>query len=125
MSDDLVAFLRARLDDDEWTARAAKPGPWHADGGSVYATHPTDEVVGYTDSAEHIARHDPARVLAEVEAKRRLLELHEPGEMEYVEGDVCMACDLRGEGPYYPCLTLRLLALPHAEHPDYRDEWRP
>jgi hypothetical protein len=47
--------------------------------------------------------------------------------MEYVEGDVCMACDVQGqgEGPHYPCLTLRLLALPYADHADYRQEWRP
>jgi hypothetical protein len=25
----------------------------------------------------------------------------------------------------YPCDTLKLLALPYADHPDYRDEWRP
>lgn len=25
----------------------------------------------------------------------------------------------------WPCLTVRLLALPYAAHPDYRSEWRP
>lgn len=125
---ELVDFLRARLDEDEAAAKKAKPGPWHADGdrGGVYGAHPTDEVVDYTESAAHIARHDPARVLAEVEAKRQLLDLHQPAETEYVDGDICYTCDdLRGVEPAYPCRTLRLLALPYANHPDYRDEWRP
>jgi hypothetical protein len=25
----------------------------------------------------------------------------------------------------WPCQTLRLLALPYADHPDYRPEWKP
>ncbi|MCT9092817.1 DUF6221 family protein [Streptomyces sp. ASQP_92] len=116
--DDLVQFLRDRLDEDAEAAGTATPGPWHADGGSVYATHPTDEVVSYTDSAEHIARHNPARVLADIEAKRQILDLHvaEPGQ----HPDFC------GHDKHeLPCPTLRLLALPYADHPDYREEWRP
>src|ERR671914_158660 len=99
---DLVAFLRARLDEDEQAARAAAAG----NPGSV-ATHWSAEQVDYCSSSgmlgkawavvpervkgtaiaispaevrprfvTHIARHDPARVLAEVEAKRRMIELH-------------------------------------------------
>ncbi|MFC8491795.1 DUF6221 family protein [Streptomyces sp. NPDC057235] len=122
---DILAFLRARFDEDFTDARAAKPGPWHADGGSVYATHPTDEVVTYTESADHIARHHPKRVLAEVEAKRKLLELHREIEDPEAMQDFCYTCDVTGEYPEYPCTTLRLLALPYASHPDYRDTWRP
>lgn len=72
---------------------------------------------------EHAARHDPARVLADVEAKRRIIELHEPGVHEYVDdGEVCMAC---GYNARYPCNTLRLLTLPFREHSAYRPEWAP
>lgn len=74
---------------------------------------------------KHAERHDPARVLREIDAKRQLLDLHAPGEMEYVDGDVCMACDVRGGEPFYPCKTLRLLALACADRPGYRAEWRP
>lgn len=130
MTDDLVKFLLARLDDTARRARAAKPGPWHADGGSVYASHPTDEVAEYTESAEHIAEHDPARVLAEVDAKRRIIDEHTvrvPVEDSPYLGPAlvselvyCPICRNDGE-----CPTLRLLALPYREHPDYRPEWAP
>lgn len=31
----------------------------------------------------------------------------------------------RGHDLSIPCPTLRMLALPYADHPDYRQEWRP
>jgi hypothetical protein len=132
--DDLMQFLRDRLAIEEHVAKAASPGPWHinAEGDEVLAVDDIVVADGFALSGrqlrattEHIARHDPARVLREVEAKRRLLDLHEPGTQEYVDGDVCMVCTLQGDGPYYPCDTLRLLALPYADHPDYREDWRP
>ena len=77
--DRIVADLRAALDAVEVAARKAKPGPWTQDGGSIYATHPTDEVVDwvYDDSWEHIALNDPARVLALVAAHREILDVYE------------------------------------------------
>jgi hypothetical protein len=89
---DIVAFLVARLDEDERIARAATDGPWTADSGSsrsiVGATGPLPRLAGHvvcsvgaydrgvpsTADVEHILRHDPARVLREVAAKRRRLE---------------------------------------------------
>jgi hypothetical protein len=114
MTDDLVKFLRDRLDETARKAEAAKPGPWHADGGSVYASHPTDEVVGYTESAEHIAEHDPARVLAEVDAKRRII------------AECVNAYDQDSRGMAWMAdQVLGMLALPDRDHPDYRQEWTP
>jgi hypothetical protein len=66
---ELVEFLRARLDEDERIARAAGgDGHWTAEDIAVYGERldPTGRV--------HMATHDPARVLAEVEAKRGLLD---------------------------------------------------
>lgn len=63
-------------------------------------------------NAEHIARHDPARVLAEVDAKRRIIEVA-IGEMDH--GDFGWAWSQ----------VLALLALPYADRPGYQDEWRP
>ncbi|TMR06465.1 hypothetical protein ETD83_04420 [Actinomadura soli] len=68
--------------------------------------------------ALHMARHSPARVVAEVRLKRRLLELH-----SRMNGTgVCQACGehVREGG----CTTLRLLATPYADHPEYRANWR-
>ncbi|MFB7213092.1 DUF6221 family protein [Streptomyces sp. NPDC056255] len=137
--DDLMQFLRDRLDEDESVARTAGGGStdglrWldHgsesglvSDDAGMMVTHKpsTDD-----EHAAHIARHDPARVLREVEAKRQIIDRHQPGTTEHVDGDVCMVCEVRGDGPYYPCATVRLLALPyvdHPDHPDYRDPWRP
>ena len=86
----------------------------------------------------------PARVLAECAAKRRIVELHKievaafrayGGEegVTFVEPDsfedittrrwMCSTCHNIGDDG--PCSTLRLLALPYANHPDYDDSWRP
>jgi len=138
--DDLVQFLRARLDEDEQAAAAASDGPWtpwrkarlHGLGQLEHAVMLPGDGIGSRATivtaswldAEHIARHNPARVLAEVDAKRRILDLHEAAEFEYADADVCLSCDSGGPLPY-PCPTVRLLALPYADHPDYHDEWRP
>ncbi|MFE1321615.1 DUF6221 family protein [Kitasatospora phosalacinea] len=146
----LVAFLRARLDEDYKLAFEAGNGgpehwkfdpelPWNGDNGPreaivrfngsalgyVAAVDPVHGKYG-TWGARHIARHDPARVLAEVNAKRRILdelldEIDERDRTYQVEyWDHFM-------GPYRPLTDqlLRLLALPYATHPDYRPEWAP
>ncbi|MGW4695167.1 DUF6221 family protein [Kitasatospora cineracea] len=115
MTDDLVAFLRERLDEDE-----RDPGGW-----------------------------SPARVLAEVDAKRRIVAASnaECPPTCRAEHTFSGSCSLRWMGPlneqdgerwltddtgarYEPPpvvteWTLRLLALPYAAHPDYRPEWAP
>ena len=159
--DDLLQFLRARLDEDERVARAATEGPWwynpgkqwlgpeafekydlrqgeefvgyggpHPFTGAVCATGPANNMQSMQD-AEHIARHDPARVLAEVEAKRRIIEEHKPavpkGRPNRERG--CLTCTTAQEWDAAAneanCLTLRLLASPYADRPGYREEWRP
>jgi len=137
--DDIVQFLRARLNETAARASAATPGPWSVDDESYAESISTSDgvtVVGggrwggeasvfeSTADALHIAEHDPARVLAEVDAKRQIIGLHEPAEYEYADANVCLTCD-QGGPLAYPCPTLRLLALPYADHPAYRDEWRP
>lgn len=79
------------------------------------------------------------RIHAECEAKRRIVEMHEsipyygldrygrwlPHEGEpkawYCE---CQSEDgmIQGEAP---CPTMRILAAVYADHPDYREEWKP
>jgi hypothetical protein len=144
---DLVGFLRERLNEAEAILRTAKPGPWFADGGHVHtAAHETDEVVDYTASVAHIARWDPARVLAEIEAKRRIIDEHR--EVRFTEirlgirdERVCTTChgvlDEPADWPghsdwpfpliqaWFPCRTLRLLGLPDRDHPDYDPAWTP
>lgn len=65
------------------------------------------------------------RIERECEAKRRIVEehyfmpRHESRDFGFEDGN-CVTCRKQG-----PCTTLRLLALPYADHPDYREEWRP
>ena len=136
---DLVEFLLARIAEDESVAQEASPGPWRVDN-ERYAEYVSDKdglavisggrwgdeasVFTDTDDALHLVRWHPARVLAECEAKRRIVgEHHRSG----VSCPTCSLGDEDGEVVYWrdPCPTLRLLALPYADHPDYRQEWRP
>lgn len=119
--DDLVTFLRARLDEDQRVAATAGGGDdcgaWTAAGETV--DFDQYEIGGFHPStAAHVARHDPARVLREVEAKRRLLEQFT------LRGDSVRRTVQPSTGGVWDDL-LRMLALPYAGHPDYREEWRP
>lgn len=109
----LVEFLRARLAEDETKIRANLGTSGLGDDGDFpdYRTYQDKD----TDAAEEFLRHfKPPRMLAEVEAKRRLMEGH--------NGPDIGICQCNAD---CPCPTLRLLALPYADHPDYRTEWRP
>lgn len=66
--------------------------------------------------ADHIARWHPARVLAECEAKRRIVEEH----------GVIDPCDAHDPmtGRAEPCPTLLDLASVYADHPDFDPAWR-
>ena len=139
---DLVGFLRARLDEDFEAVqlvlgsnvmaaiRDGHPAPrWipspNSDVG-VWDTNRQPRVkYAWPRERDHIIRHDPARVLVEVEAKRRILddvlptmqadELRIAGEWGVGTDPVREASDD----------LLSLLALPYADHPDYREEWKP
>ena len=64
-----------------------------------------------------------------VETKRALLNEHELVPVAFSDELGCETCvatfSWGSEVVSGPCATLRLLALPYADHPDYREEWRP
>jgi hypothetical protein len=70
---------------------------------------------------------DPAQELADVAAKRMILDAHESlwttGPLPLRSAPACKTCSSEVEG--WPCTTLRLLAQPYAEHPDYDESWKP
>jgi len=124
--DDLVRWLGEQLDEDERIARAATRGPWVQSGIGDYGwtvdfgrpgagVETADSDQGLAD-ADFIAAHHPARVLREIDAKRRIIAEHA------LNGWVCDNGEVE---QVFPCTTLRLLALPYADRPGYRDEWRP
>ena len=144
MTTTLTAFLLARIAEDEAVARSATQGspsgdgygPWREsfDGDrpavSVFG-YPGDRVIvrfdEYTDQ-DHVIRWQPERVLAECEAKRRIVDdrtyateelrpTDTPGRFDRVQVRVPYAIDDEE--------LLGLLALPYADHPDYRQEWKP
>jgi hypothetical protein len=135
--DDLVRWLSVQLDEDERIARDADPGPWKSnslgrhDQSAIKLGAPTSLIQfdGSRAAANgvHVARHDPARVLREVDAKRRTLALHSAA-----TGHSCSTTDETGYNFNYDevspgdaCTTLRLLASVYADRDGYRDDWRP
>lgn len=140
---DLAEWLLACIDEDEAVAREAALvaggvgfGEERIDNGKVWS-HRYHEVVrpivpGVSDRrtladcggfgglgiAPHVARHDPARVLAECEAKRSIVKLHYP--LDDDPEPFCWNCDEER----WPCGTMVALASPYADRPGFREEWR-
>ena len=125
MLSDLTAFLNARLDEDEAAAKAAHlhfPGPWDradAPGSPLPAAVSLYDrrgecfgVIRGSYAAAHIALHDPARALREVELGREII------------GQYAASVRSFGEGLSVPNRRLALLlAAVWSGHPDYRDDW--
>ncbi|MGH3381869.1 MAG: DUF6221 family protein [Actinoallomurus sp.] len=133
---DLVEFLRARLDEDEQAAKCVRQ-PYRLyvdDSGRISEPKRIDDLHGerdgeyeqWADGEDRMPNHivswwliyDPARALREVEAKRRLLKQFR------LRGNSVRATVQPATGGVWDDL-LRMLALPYADHPDYREEWRP
>jgi hypothetical protein len=134
---DLIAFLVARLDEDEAAAKAAQDrlSGRFAAGFTGTAGNPGSEewrnrLRGLRakgrylddDYRDYIARHDPARALRDIEADRKLLALY--AEVADMDRD-----DPEPEYAYGRAVGLgeatRLRAARFSDHPDYRQEWAP
>ena len=121
----LAEFLLARITEDEAVARDFVP--------EEIANPPIERQRWIRARNEWVNLYDPARVLAECEAKRRIVEEHRDVECSNVRcngsGVHCQTCDegLKADygHVYAPCPTLRHLAAVYADHPDYRQEWKP
>ena len=119
----LDEFLLARIAEDKRIATDAAA----AAGDAGRATGPVPTGHGM---AEHAAHFDPARILAECSAKRRLVlacrearpDLHFLGRR--TGGQAAFPLVPQDEHEL-AAVTLALLALPYAGHHDYRAEWRP
>ena len=121
---DLTEFLAARLDEDERAALDAGSGAWY--------DHLDESNLSEWD-IKHAARHDPARVLRDVEAGRKILadlpayskqrrdlrdHVYLPENADYHSGHA----DGTDDAAYY---VLRWLAAVWSDHPDYDEAWRP
>jgi len=153
---ELVDFLRARLSEDEQAAKLVQQ-PYRlyvSTDGRLAEPLRIDDLHGEHDGEyqqwpegddrmpNHVTNwslvYDPARVLRDVEADRRIIALHKP------EDGQCSTCsfDDREENAgadfdfepemiwvrkavAWPCPTLCLLAAAYADHADYNEAWRP
>ena len=134
---DLPDFLLARIAEDEAYAKVklrleGEPSTTSPDGGDLAGfLQRLIEMCGEDPETQRMMAHveagmrsptDPMRVLADCDAKRRMLKLH--GFRQF--GHQCVAID--GPTQWHvgdPCTTVRLLALPYAAHPDYDPDWKP
>lgn len=160
----LTDFLLARIAEDEAVALSAGGGHHHMHsasyegawtspgtrdncdvyGGECSAYHPPDEEEWFP----LVDRYDPARVLAECEAKRQIVEWHKSWpvlvetqpQFERADADSPSLVSFKmtqqiawltqqeyrarfGDDPPTAPILL-MLALPYAGHPDYDEAWR-
>lgn len=124
----LAEFLLARIAEDERTARSVRrmntisgplmPEVWHGDERVYVGGHPISPAEYNQMLIDCSEPADPdARVLAECDAKRRIVTRIEEYDRTHISDD--FSGELLAED------VLCLLALPYADHPDYREEWRP
>jgi hypothetical protein len=149
--DDLIAFLRAQLDEDERIARAATPGPWRqhdthlgqyghtatvlsgeGNDTELRAWLPSmsqeswDETRNVWNDAVHITQHDPARVLREIDAKRGTIDRYEFACNEAARLDIDeeeRESRVRVAAAFESCVLC--LAVVYADRPGYLESWRP
>jgi hypothetical protein len=110
----LTEFLLARIAEDKAVAQAAYDDLNYDGDGTRWTTSSGYEHNILSGVLAVFERSmSPERVLAECESKRRIITL-----------GICLACEVE----YQPCdhkeRTLRLLAMPYADHPDFQPEWR-
>jgi hypothetical protein len=100
---DLAAFISARLDEDEATARDVR-------------------YVWPTICEETL---NPARVLREVAAKRAVLAEHAPEPWGEPHPELLRCAQGHGDEYWttWPCSEVRALTAVYGGSPDYRQEW--
>lgn len=144
---DWAEFALARIAEDEAAALRASPGPWspNAEHDEVVAVDGITVADGFALSnrqlratVNHIARHDPARVMADCAAKRAIVAEHATQNVPVLEvrgeivmsGPECRTCvdwdKVEADGPSpaaSPCRTVRLLLQAWSDHPDFDPAW--
>lgn len=159
MTHPMLIWLESCLDAEARIALAAQEkalSPWRNSNGLVKHSGPPESGHGRDDGlwddegtsgmkvdhqlcmlgevADHVALHDPAAVLAVVEAHRRLLAIHADGGRSqgytatgygYID-HCCETCGAFGEyGHPWPCDTVRALASAYRHAPGWEEAWGP
>ena len=103
---DLADFLRARIAEEERACQASAHG----------SVSPPEAAIS------------PSRLLMNCAARRKVVELHEihvvdAGVDAMIDGESGSKRAGQNERDF-TCPTLRLLALPYFDHPDYKQHWQ-
>jgi hypothetical protein len=122
-NEDLVSWLLEQIDTDEQEAQIEGPWPPYDKSGLESFVYSDTEYVGMNVTHQ--------RILAECDAKRRIIELHRPKSAlatahcevcaDGVDGDGDDCCGYWVEYKPWPCETVKLLALPYADRPGYAE----
>jgi hypothetical protein len=118
---DLTAFLLARIAEDEAEARDTLNDalvPWNEAGQILYRAGWHAE-----RASNHIDRWNPVRVLAECEAKRRIVEYHIEQRDRATRGDERDRA-LWSVAVHQTATVVETMVQVYADHPDYDEAWR-
>lgn len=137
-SADLASWLLEQIAEDERMAQAVDPlgeviimGGNHVPDTFGHVRHSTHGEDGaprtiYDIAAErHFARWHPARVLAECEAKRKIVMRCALLLEAFDDPEHGAWHDVNRRERSHARMTLEALALPFADRPGYQEEWRP
>lgn len=122
----LVDFLTARLDEETARLDAMAEAEAESCRNDGMPDTTAQEIMDYwlrlDPETGRPETHWP-KYLAEIAAKRAIVELHTGRQVDL---DFHLACTECSPQPLkYPCRTLRFLAQPYSDHSDYREEWKP
>lgn len=141
----LIDWLRAQIDEDERLALAASEAPWRRwpeEGAGSPSLRWSVALPGQrtgdtaaiatvrAEDSDHIANWDPARVLAEVQSRRKLIDImlqHAAkidGEWGCCHGPEAIALGHCPETSVDGISGLRALAEPYRSRPGFREEWK-
>lgn len=122
---DLIDFLKARIDEDEAAAALVTTPIYACDGHDRQWDCIAQPHEKWADGTDRLPNHhatwtpiyEPARVLADVAAKRAIVD--DCGQV--FAGDQPVAA----QAVWVAGRALKRLAAVYADHPDYDERWRP
>ncbi len=116
--DDMAEFLLARIEEEEVAALQLSVLRDRVHAGDP---HLADDVRKGIAALFSTGRIDPVRILADCAARRRIVVEHQE------HADLLRGAAEAFDAGVYAGLgyALGYLALPYADHPDYRPEWQP
>lgn len=122
----MLAFVRARLDEEARLARAAGEERWRCPSEMPGEIHDRAGGIAFTVRTRgydrHIAHQDPEHTLRRIETSRVLLD--EYAEVSHLDTDR-PADDFPSGRAVGLGFVVRQLAAEHAGHPEYRAKWLP